>query len=224
MPASDNSRKILRVTLKASIRERTYQFQREELAPRVREIVRAHSSAQRSTLSIADLGCGNGHWLRNFAAWNRAGLHLCGVDLDARRIRAARLSAPCASFIQADCRATPFAAESFDIVTQFTLFSSLTAPGIRQSAAKEILRVLKPGGVMIWYDFFAPNPLNRQTRPVGSAEIRKLFPDCAIRLERTTLLPPLARLLCRCGASLPRGIRWLRTHYLAVIEKPCARS
>lgn len=209
-----------------SLRERTYQLQREELAPRIWDIVRACAAARRTPLAIADFGCGKGYWLSLFERAGVSSLQLCGIDFDAARIALARQNVPGALFTRADCRATPFGAAAFDIVTQFTLFSSLIEPGSREAVAKEMMRILKPGGTAIWYDFFAPNPLNRRTRPVGRGEIERLFPQCVISLERTTLVPPLARLLCRCGfglAALAR-IPWLRTHYLGVIEKPSVTS
>lgn len=209
-----------------SLRERTYELQREELAPRIWDLVRACASERRTSLAVADFGCGKGYWLSLFQRSGVGSLQLCGIDFDADRIGLARQIVPGALLIRADCRAAPFRTAAFDIVTQFTLFSSLIEPGSREAVAKEMMRILKPGGMAIWYDFFAPNPLNRRTRPVGRAEIERLFPQSVISLERVTLVPPLARLLCRCGfgfAGLSR-IPWLRTHYLGVIEKPSVTS
>jgi ubiquinone/menaquinone biosynthesis C-methylase UbiE len=230
MPLIDLSSKGLPKKRPSEIRELTYRRQREQLADRILEVIKSRGLARRGGLSVADIGCGNGDWLRNFQRWDIS-RRPCGVDLDPLRIGVARRTAPDAVLVQGDCRIVPFRSSAFDVVTQFTLFSSLMGAGFRQLAAKEMLRMLKPGGLLIWYDFFAPNPLNRRTRPIRRSEIKKLFPNCAISLESTTLLPPLARLLCRFERVLPANaarqcarIPWLRTHYLAVIEKPSTHS
>ncbi len=123
---------------------------------------------------------------------------------------------------QAACQAIPFRSSAFDIVTHFTLFSSLGTNACRQATAREMLRILKPDGLLIWYDFFAPNPLNRKTRAVRQREIRELFPGCRISIERTTLLAPLARLVATFSSTAVTRIELipaLKTHYLATIEK-----
>ena len=151
---------------------------------------------------------------------------LIGLDLNAARIHAARSMAPDAALLQADCRAIPARDSVFDLALQFTVFTSLKRAE-RLEAAREVLRILKPGGLLIWYDFFAPNPLNAATRPIRRAEIHSLFPHCRISLERATLVAPLARmvaLLCPSKMTKLERIPWLRTHYVGVIQKPAAED
>jgi hypothetical protein len=85
-----------------------------------------------------------------------------------------------------------------------------------------MLRVLKPRGLVLWYDFHVGSPRNRDVRAVGRSEIAGLFPGCSMSLQRVTLAPPIARLaaprswlLCRLLDAIPL----LRTHYLGVIWK-----
>ncbi|MBI4686396.1 MAG: hypothetical protein HY756_01215 [Nitrospirae bacterium] len=55
-------------------------------------------------------------------------------------------------------------------------------------------RVLKPDGIILWYDYHMNNPKNPDVRGVKKNEIFEMFPDCSIDLNRTTLAPPVARL------------------------------
>jgi ubiquinone/menaquinone biosynthesis C-methylase UbiE len=207
--------------LSHGLRERTYTLQRDALAKRIFGILQARGLVF-NEIRVADIGCGLGLWLHKFQRWGMDPARLCGLDISPTRIRAARDLVPPAVVCQAECQAIPLRSSAFDIVTHFTLFSSLTTAVCRQAAAREMLRILKPGGLLIWYDFFAPNPLNRNTRAIRRREICKLFPGCRITFERATLLAPLARLVARFS---PRAVTALecipafRTHYLATIEK-----
>ena len=84
-------------------------------------------------------------------------------------------------------------------------------------------RVVKPGGVILWFDFRINNPRNKNVRGISSKEIYSLFPDCSIRrLRRVTLAPPLARRIVPVSwiaASCLEKIPFLRTHYLGIIRK-----
>jgi hypothetical protein len=84
-------------------------------------------------------------------------------------------------------------------------------------------RLLKPGGLLISYDFWI-NPLNPATIGITRAELRRLFPEARWVWSRTvTLAPPLCRLLMRVSPALALGLERLRvlnTHYLVALAKP----
>ncbi len=85
-----------------------------------------------------------------------------------------------------------------------------------------MLRVLKPQGLILWYDYHVNNPWNKDVRGVKRREIRRLFPGCRITLQPVTLAPPLARLLAPYSfllCSLLEKLRIFNTHYLGVIGK-----
>lgn len=171
--------------------------------------------------AVADIGCGAGRWLMEFAQWEATSLH--GIELDEARIQRARarLSAT-ADLRVGDARFLPWAPNSFDLVSQFTLFSSVLSASVKQQIAAEMLRVLKPSGIILWFDLRMNNPRNPNVRGIPGDEIRALFPNCAVRLRRVTLAPPIARkvvpiswIAAACLEKLP----FLRTHYLALIQK-----
>jgi len=204
-----------------NLRDRSYAEQRAHAARKLTRLLAERGWNRSRARRIADIGCGKGYWLRTFLDWGIAPADICGIDVDALRLRAALAEAPGTTLVHADCGALPFADASFDLVTQFTLFSSLLDPGARLATAREMARILKPGGIVIWYDFFAPNPLNPGTRPIGRKEIGDLFAGCSIEIERITFAAPLARVLARFSprvAAAANRSDYLATHYLAVIE------
>ena len=75
------------------------------------------------------------------------------------------------------------------------MLSSILDDGVRHAIASEMLRVLRPGGAVLWYDIRVDNPDNPDVRRVARDEIEALFPGCRVALTRATLAPPLTRLL-----------------------------
>ena len=170
--------------------------------------------------SVADIGCGSGRWLLEFAQWEASKIH--GIELDEARLERAKKRLPSADLRAGDARDLPWADNSFDLVSQFTMFSSILNDKVKRRIASEMLRVVKPSGVILWFDFRVNNPRNSAVRGIGSAEIDSLFPNCKIRLRSVTLAPPLARLIvpyCWTLASILEMMPFLRTHYLGIIRK-----
>jgi SAM-dependent methyltransferase len=171
-------------------------------------------------LSVADIGCGSGRWLLEFAQWEASNLH--GIELDEARVRRAKERLPSADLHVGDARHTPWADNSFDLVSHFTLFSSILNENVRKQIAAEMLRIVKPTGIILWFDFRVNNPRNPGVRGIGSKEIQGLFPNCAVRLRSVTLAPPLARLVVPISwiaAALLEKVPFLKTHYLGLIRK-----
>jgi ubiquinone/menaquinone biosynthesis C-methylase UbiE len=170
-----------------------------------------------------EIGCGMGYWLRAFLQWGALPENVFGIDLLPERIDRARKLCP--SGVQLDCgnaTALAFPEASFDLVLQSTVFTSILEPEMRQRIASEMLRVLKPGGVALWYDFFVDNPRNPDVRGVRRSEIHKLFPRCQIYLRRITLAPPIGRLVGHYSSfiyMLLSSTKILCTHYLGLIKK-----
>jgi SAM-dependent methyltransferase len=116
----------------------------------------------------------------------------------------------------------PFDDDAFDLVFQLTAFSSILDDGMRRAVAREMARVLRPGGVVVSYDFRVTRD-RRNTRPLRAADLTALVPGFSVDARRVTLVPPLARalagrswLLCELLETIPL----LRTHELVVLGKP----
>jgi SAM-dependent methyltransferase len=171
---------------------------------------------------IADMGCGRGAWLTEFLQWGAEGGNLCGIDLDDDRIQVARKRIASGDLRTGDACRLPWTDTTFDLETQFTLFTSVLDMGVKVQIASEMLRVLKPGGLILWYDFRYDNPRNPNVRGIDAKEIRSLFPGCLVKLEKVTLAPPIARWvvpLSWVAALVLEKVPFLRTHYLGIIRK-----
>ena len=196
-------------------------FQRE-LESRILELLTAKSIGPLATPRVLDVGCGEGRWLRRFVQWGGLPTNLAGVDLLPERIAAARDACPSAVRLFC-CNAgeLPFADEDFDAVSCMTVFSSILAPGLRTAVSVEMLRVLRPGGMVLWYDFFVNNPANPDVRGVGKAEIARLFSGCEMEVARITVAAPLGRAVAAAPfiySTLAR-CRIFCTHYAGWIRK-----
>lgn len=170
--------------------------------------------------SIADIGCGTGQWLSEFSRWGAQPHNLHGIDLLDERIAAARCRLPDADFRVGDARHLPWPDASFDLVVQFTVFSSILAAEVRQQVAAEMLRVLRPGGRILSYDARWSNPRRAALRAVSRAELRGLFPNCAIEFVVTTLMPPLSRAIARHSWTIAAALEKMPfacSHLAAVI-------
>ena len=184
---------------------------------------------------ILEVGCGAGGWLPLFELWGAMRGNLAGIDLDEARLARARrllcadrddrgeLLAAGADLRLGDAAELPWPDGAFDLVLQSTVFSSVLDVAMRNAVAGEMLRVLKPGGIVLWYDFCFNNPSNPNVRGVGKREIASLYPGCIMRFRRLTLAPPIARWLVPrtwLGSLVLETLRLLNTHGLATIRKP----
>jgi len=183
---------------------------------------RSAGQASLAGLRVLEVGCGRGERLADLLRWGAQAGDLFGVDMMPAFLEEARKNHPALGFSLADASRLPFPDASFDAVMQFTLFSSILDERLRRAIATEMLRVARPGGVLLWYDMRYPNPWNPDVRPIGRAELGGLFPGIDWRVRSATLLPPLARALAPVSFALCRALEALpplRSHYLAIGRK-----
>jgi ubiquinone/menaquinone biosynthesis C-methylase UbiE len=172
--------------------------------------------------SVLEVGCGTGNWLLECAQWGAELENISGIDLDAERVEQARRRLPGADIRCGNAAELPWETGSFDVVLQFTVFTSVLDRGLKERMAAEMVRVMKPQGAVLWYDFRYNNPRNPHVRGIEKREIRKLFPGHQITFHKTTLAPPLARAavgLSWMAALALEAVPPLRTHYVGVIRR-----
>jgi ubiquinone/menaquinone biosynthesis C-methylase UbiE len=195
----------------------------QQLERRMLRLLRRHTLESLQSKTILEVGCGNGYWLREFIKWGARPENLMGVDLlNDRLAQARRLSPVRVTFKGGNAARLDVPAESFDIVLQATVFTSMRDRALKRQVAAEMLRLLKPNGVVLWYDFHVDNPRNPDVRGIKRREIKQLFPGCRIALEKITLAPPVVRRLApysRLGCYMLSAVPWLCTHYLGTIQK-----
>jgi len=166
----------------------------------------------RRPVSILEVGCGSAGPLSEFLATGAS--RLVGIDLQTARLRIAASTHPQLSVAAADARALPIGSAPFDCVISSTLFSSILDDRIAAAVAREVDRVLAPGGVVLWFDIRVGNPSNRDVRGMSRKRVRALFPGYEIDLTPCVLAPPLARRLSsrQTLASVAELVRPLRSH------------
>jgi ubiquinone/menaquinone biosynthesis C-methylase UbiE len=171
--------------------------------------------------AILDVGCGTGWWLRQLAEAGVAPGRLHGIDIQPERVEAARRAVPGAEIEVGDATRLPFPDESFTVVLQLTLLSSLGSHRAIREALGDGMRVLAQGGLLLVYEPRVPNPLNRHTLRLTDGDL-----DAAGMASREqlslTVLPALAR---RLGGRTQRGyerlarLPFLRTHRLIAYQR-----
>jgi ubiquinone/menaquinone biosynthesis C-methylase UbiE len=170
---------------------------------------------------ILEVGCGHGHALAALRGLGARSGQLFGVDLLHDRLEEARRRQPELHWQRGNAEQLPFRDESFTLVMLFTVFSSILDPEMERNVAREVVRVLRPGGAVLWYDFRYPSP-NPEVRAMSRAAIRRVFPDLALRVRSVTVLPPLVRRLGRATHllyPLLARLPLLRTHYVGLLTK-----
>ena len=191
-------------------------------------LLAAHGVASLRGLDVIEVGCGSGGNLLEMLEAGAEPARLVGNELLADRLeQARRMLPPAIRLLAGDASTLPLADASFDIVCQFTVFSSILDEALRERLAASMWRWLRPGGAVLWYDFTVDNPRNPDVRGVPLARVRELFPQGRIAHRRVTLAPPLARAVVRVHPSLYgvfNALPLLRTHVLAWIAKPAAGS
>ncbi len=174
-----------------------------------------------AALRVLDIGCGAGGELLRWIGYGCTPSLCTGLDLMYNRVAQARQRLPQTTGIgQGDASHLPYRADHFDLIFLFTVFSSILDENLRRQIAAETCRVIRPGGLIIWYDFWL-NPTNPQTRGVRPAEVRRLFPNGQFSFQRVTLAPPIARAVApasRLLAALLERLQVFNSHYLATIR------
>jgi len=174
-------------------------------------------------MSILEFGCGPGDVLELMKEIGAREDHLSGVDLREEAIGQAGRRFPRARLQVANAERLEFEDAAFDAVLLFTVLSSVLSHDSRESIAAEAIRVLRPGGVVVWYEMRLPNPWNRNVRPIGRGELGRLFPGLEPSLSSATLIPQIARSLGPfTGLLFPafHALPLLRSHWVGLIRKP----
>ncbi len=107
--------------------------------------------------SVLDIGCGVG---RVSSQLDKRGFDLVGIDISEPLIKRARTLFPSIEFLVSDVRSTGFDSNSFDyLVFSFFGLDYLIPESERIKALKEMYRLLKPGGILLFSTHNSLHPL-----------------------------------------------------------------
>jgi ubiquinone/menaquinone biosynthesis C-methylase UbiE len=134
----------------------TADVMRRQIIPPITEYVRSVGDA--AQVKLLDIGCGTGRTLHQIARTHPT-MRLHGVDLSPAYIKLARkrlLDVDEVTLAVENGETLPWADATFDIVTSVYLFHELPR-NARRNAVREMLRVVKPNGLVVIEDSAQPS-------------------------------------------------------------------
>jgi ubiquinone/menaquinone biosynthesis C-methylase UbiE len=129
----------------------TADVMRRQIIPPITQLVRESGGADR--VKLLDIGCGTGRTLHQLAIAHPT-MRLHGADMSPAYIRKARerlSSVEELTLAVENGEALPWADATFDAVTSVYMFHELPR-NARRNVMREMLRVLRPGGVVVIED------------------------------------------------------------------------
>lgn len=187
------------------------------------EILRRAGQLPLRGKSVLEMGCGTGGNMLQLLRLGVEPQRLVGCELLEERVQEARRYLPAETHVvsgnalEADVGQT-----SFDIVFQSLVFSSILDATFQEQLAQRMWSLTRPGGGVLWYDFVYNNPRNPDVAGVTLRRVRALFPEAAVIYRRTTLAPPISRLVTKLNPSLYSvfgAVPLLRTHIICWLQK-----
>jgi len=109
----------------------------------------------REATSLADIGCGRGHWSRLLYPYLRPPARLTGIDREPQWVAEAAqyfrkafptVSPDLSTFMPGDATQIPLPDDSLDVVTCQTVLMHLAQP---LDGLREMVRILRPGGLLV---------------------------------------------------------------------------
>lgn len=172
---------------------------------------------------VIEIGCGHGQNLLRFIRFGFSPANIVGNELLHSRAIKARSNVPAAvRIVEGNAAELDFPNDSFDVVFQSLVFSSITDMTLRVATSKRMWEMTRPGGGVLWYDLAYDNPRNPDIRGISIGDVRQLFPRATITWNRITLAPPIARSVSKVSIPLYHALRsipLLRSHIFAWILK-----
>lgn len=189
----------------------------------VSSVMFRHFGEDISNLSVLDVGCGTGVFLRELVEAGADPNKLTGTELLEDRLTVARRStAPGVSWVLGDLDALP-SDEMFHIVSAFTVFSSILNDEFRKRLADKMWQRLLPGGVLMVFDFRFDNPANLDVRRVTKKELCTWWPSGNSSFNTLLLAPPLLRRIAPHSSTICQAFEalcpFLRSHFIFSVKK-----
>lgn len=170
-----------------------------------------------SELTLLEIGAGNG---TNAFMFEELGFSIPNISFNELlndRVKNIKINFPQNKLYEGDAIMLDIP-ETYDVVFQSTVFSSILNDDDRIKLANKMWALLKPGGIILWYDFIYNNPKNKDVKKITQKELMALFPNRKNTLvKKITLAPPIGRKLGRLAPLF--NFPFLRTHILVALQK-----
>jgi SAM-dependent methyltransferase len=195
----------------------------QELEKKIIKVILKFNLTPVNEKKVLEIGCGYGNNLLQFIKLGFDPGNLVGNDLLSDRVAYSRTILPSSvTLLEGDALKLNYKVETFDIIYQSMVFSSILNENYQNELAEKIWSWVRKYGGILWYDFFYNNPVNKDVRGIRYARIEKLFPEGKIYKFRVTLAPPIARQVVKIHPALYPFLNFfpfLRTHWLCWIQK-----
>ena len=172
---------------------------------------------------IIEVGCGEGDKIHQLIKFGFKPENIVANELLPDAIKKAKKNlSDKIKFLEGDATQLAIEKETFDIVYQSVVFSSILSNDLQDQLAQKMWGWVKPEGGVLWYDFIYNNPRNEDVRAVSLHRVKELFPESDIIIKRLTLAPPITRRVTKVHPSLYTFFNmfpFLRTHVLCYIKK-----
>jgi ubiquinone/menaquinone biosynthesis C-methylase UbiE len=172
---------------------------------------------------ILDIGCGRGRHLRRFLDMGASPGDLHGIDVHEPSLEVARSLSPHIAFTLFNGWEIPFPDSSFDLVTQFVVFSSISLLELRRHIAAEMLRVLRPRGYVFWWDTLQLADRNAGGEALDAASLFPTLDRKQLKIGRQPTLgecvrvPPRVRPFVRGALDRLPLVNYPPTHAAALL-------
>ncbi len=194
----------------------------EERERYLAHLLRKRGISSLDGVRVFEAGCAGGYNLRMFVQLGARPENVVGMDLDGASVDYCRARASDITVHHGSADDVPEETASFDICLAFTLFSSVPDDTIAQGIADELVRITKPGGMILLYDMRRKSPRNKTVHPIKQDDVRRWFAGQRMFSRSITLAPPAARILGRRAPGLYgllAALPPLRTHAFYVVQR-----
>lgn len=172
-----------------------------------------------SGVKLMEIGSGSGENITFFKRIGVTSQNLYANELMPNRVEHLQSNHADIHIFPGDACELNFTKE-FDVVFQSTVFTSVIDNKFRKLLANKMWAMLRPGGIVLWYDFVFSNPANKEVKKVTKQEVIRLFPNAvSIKFYKVTLAPPIGRRVWKFYNIINFIFPFLRTHIIAVIHK-----
>jgi phospholipid N-methyltransferase len=170
-------------------------------------------------LKLIEIGAGEGVNIEFFKKYGVPEENITVTELLPERVAVLKSKFPGIECIQGDSF-NHGKEHGFDIAFQSLVFTSILDDDFKIELGKIMWELVKPGGVILWYDFIFNNPTNPDVKGIKASEVKRLFPFAkAISFRSVTLAPPIGRRVGRGYHFINKLFPFLRSHLIAVIHK-----